>query len=327
MKSDKTLYWLESQGRDIDEIDRSSDTGLCNRIHHWSVAQLLNKYNNYEYTIYIQPSFWPEVIELINLPNTKVLLSLTDTDTCLKLLEKFDEINDDELNKLLSSDLKLSKNNLYSNFEFGSIAPHSDFLTDEKIVTSISLKDIELNDKITDLVGNMVGIHMRRGRGIIYKNELNTLPDDIKDSYRKYRELDGIETEPYFIYEFIKDDVYFNVIDSILEINPNQKFYISHDLPDDIFKYYKDRYPNIIYTKEYFYDFIENRYQTQLSHVKNVIDLFSLSNTKYILGHPMSTWSSFASQYKEDTPFCMVNDDIELILNNYNTISKKLSHS
>ena len=62
-------------------------------------------------------------------------------------------------------------------------------------------------------------------------------------------------------YTFVPDERYFHLIDfPILEVNPNQEFYISHDLPD-MFMYpfimkYKDK---ILEKRNYRFPF-ENYY-------------------------------------------------------------------
>lgn len=320
----KTLRWLESQNRDMNEIHHSADTGLCNRISYWTLAYFLTEKNNYEYTIYVGESYWPELSELISLPNTKIFNEKKNDSAEIKKSNlKQDSVKLDEtfLLECLSKDnFSLNGNHFYSSFSFDFLTKFGDSEAIENKVSSIKLQDSELNDMITNLTKDMIGIHIRRGRGVIYDTEVQTLPEKVQRGYIDYRGLEGAGTADFYIYKFIRDDVYFNIIDSFIKENPNQKFYISHDLPDDIFDYYLEKYPNNLYTKKYFYDFIKDRYKTPIHHVKNVVDLFSLSNTKFVLKHPLSTWSSFAWIYN-DRKGCYVTDDIQHILSQYLKIS------
>ena len=50
------------------------------------------------------------------------------------------------------------------------------------------------------------------------------------------------EISIHHLYGFIQDKYYFNIMDEILKVNPNQKFFISHDLNYELISYYKDRY-------------------------------------------------------------------------------------
>ena len=315
----KSLRWGESQGRHLDEIHRSYDTGLCNRIDHWEMGEILNKSHNYDYTIYLDEIHWPEATELITLPHTK-LFSSNEIDDLIKRNTEFTkdsfEINNSYFNSLIVGNESLKDNHLYSNFDFSMISNVPESEIQSSVISNIKLTDSVLNEKIVNLVTDMVGIHIRRGRGIQYMDSIDSLPRQIQEGYSKYRLSEGVSTDKFFIYEFITDDVYFSVIDSILEANPNQKFYISHDLPSELFNYYLDRYPNKIYTKSYFLDFIKNRYKTPITHVNNIIDLFSLANTKFILTHPLSSWSRFAFRYN-NTLKRSVNDNIEDIVDTY----------
>jgi hypothetical protein len=294
MKSDNLniIRWVEPQGRTMDEIHRSTDTGFCNRIFYWEGLQLLNKLNGYEYQIEVDSKYWPELNELVELPNTKT----TDYELDLSYTPITDSLIEDIS---IKDEFKLSEPNYYSNFDYQTLSKFNSILDENRPITDIKLKDSELSDHIIDFAKDMIGIHIRRGRGIIYgKSEIESLPKSIQYPYVKFRELEGVDTPKYYIYEFVKDFTYFNIIDSILNVNPKQKIYISYDVPDKLIDYYEQRYRGVIFTKKYFYDFIKNRYTTKDTHVKNVIDLFCLANTKSIIKHPLSTWSEFAQHHK-----------------------------
>lgn len=322
----KTLRWPEPFGRTMHEIHKTNDTGLCNRIFHWEVAYELNRYNNYQFNIFLEESKWPELNELLYLPNTRVSpeeINEPDNLKLKRLLGKSEPISRERIEQIFKwEDFSLkSFNHYYSNFGHYSLPDlygRESYTHEDRPLKYISLKDLELDFMIKNLTKDLVGIHMRRGRGIKYKEHIDTLDNQIRNDYIEYR-----ETEPaddFYIYKFVKDDDYFKIIDGFLSKNPKQKFYISHDLPDEIFKYYEKKYPNILYTKKYFYDFIKNKYSnTNPSHVKNVIDLFALSNTNFVIKHELSTWSEFAHFYTKKPGFYF-HDDLDYILSFYRKV-------
>jgi len=321
-----SLRWPEPFRRDMNEIHRSGDTGLCNRLFHWEIGQELNKHNDYRYKIFLEESRWPELKELIDLPNTRVSPELEDEDDSIKykrLVLNSTKIDEEYIKELYSTDLKLQDYSYHSDFGHTSMENlyGEDWYQQGRPIQSIKLKDRELEELIKEFAKDKVGIHIRRGRGIKYDDEsVNTLPESIREKYIEFRKLEGHLTYKFYIYEFITDQKYFDFIESILKRKPNQKFYISHDMPDELVEYYYERYPDSIYTKTHFYDYIKDKFKnTNESHVKNVVDLFTLANTKMVLKHPLSTWSEFSHRYTDKLGFYF-HDDMEYVLNNFNPI-------
>lgn len=326
MIDNKTLRLPEPQGRTFFEIYQINDTGLCNRMFYWEICQIFNKFHDFEYSICLDEKFWPELTELIQLPNTKLfpISDISEVDRRSYLIGDSIPINTDEINDVFLKNIKLSSNHVYANFDY-SIISNLDFIKSKfNYISQIKLLDEELDTEIQEFVKDMVGIHIRRGRGTIYSDSVKSLPDKLQSNYIKHRQQEGEFTEQYYIYDFIEDTKYFTIIDSILRESPNQKFYISHDLPDELLEYYLDKYPNSIYTKKYFYNFIKNKYTKTLdTHVKNIIDLFSLSYTKFLIKSPESTWSTFASRYRNN-PSRLISDNSNDILETYKSINDKL---
>jgi hypothetical protein len=322
----KTLRWPEPFNRTMHEIHNSNDTGLCNRLFHWEVAYELNRLNNFEYKIILEESKWPELKELITLPYTRLSPEDIDESEELKLkriIGKSVPITKERIEQMFKwEDFDLRSERAYhSNFGHYSLPDlYNRELYDHKNrpIQNIELQDKTLDSMIKELTKDLVGIHMRRGRGIKYKEKLDTLSSEIKDDYIEFRELEP--ADEFYIYKFVTDEEYFKIIDSFLERNPNQKFYISHDLPDEIFDYYEKKYPNILYTKKYFYDYISDKFKnTNQNHVKNIVDLFSLSNTQFVIKHELSTWSEFAHYYT-DKNACYFRDDVNYILDSYKSV-------
>lgn len=309
--SKKTLRWPDPHKRHMDEIHRSRDTGLCNRLLHWEIAQEINRHNNFKFDVIVGESSWPELKELIYLPNTKVLPEIEEDSYSIKyksLIEDSTSLKIEKIKKMfLKKNFSLEENDYHSDFGFATLMDmysinsdiEYDILSNRPIKT-ISLKDKELENKIKDTTSDMIGIHFRRGRGIKYNNLLiQTLPKDIQQKYLEFRGLEGKDMAKFYEYDFVTDTQYFHVIDGILKKYPNKKIYISHDLPDELFEYYFEKYPNKILTKTYFYEYIKGKFTTSIQHVLNVIDLFCLSHTFMLYKHPISTWSEFCDSYKD----------------------------
>lgn len=319
-----TLRWPEPFDRTMDEIHNSNDTGLCNRLFHWEVAYELNKFNKFKFKIFLEESKWPELKELINLPDTRVSPENIDEPIELKrkrLIGKSLPITEESIKQIFNrQDFSLKENHYHSDFGHQSLPDlygRDVYDYSKRPLRMITLKDEKLDNMIKELTKDLVGIHMRRGRGIKYIDHIDTLDTEIREDYIEYRESEA--ADEFYIYKFVKDDEYFKIIDGFLNRNPGQKFYVSHDLPDEIFEYYEKKYPNILYTKKYFYDYIKDKFKnTNPSHVKNVIDLFSLANTNFVIKHELSTWSEFAHYYTIKKGFYF-HDDLEYILNNFRT--------
>ena len=43
----RTLYWIDTLNKDMDEIHKITDTGFCNRIVTWEILQFLNERNGF----------------------------------------------------------------------------------------------------------------------------------------------------------------------------------------------------------------------------------------------------------------------------------------
>ena len=86
----------------------------------------------------------------------------------------------------------------------------------------------------------------------------------------------------------------------IVEINPNQKFYLSTDIDKKKLGVYYDNFDII--------DSTDVNPNLKDPFEANVIDLFSLSYCSFLLTHIDSTWSEIATYYNR-TPFVNVSVD------------------
>lgn len=327
---ERTLRWLEPFGgwRGF-----TTDTGLCNRIFHWEVAYEINKQNDFNYYILLEEKYWPET-KLIDLPTTKTISNIEGDPhevEKLKFIAVYDTINkkintakplySDNVEKMFrEGNLKIEdKGHFYSNFgykELSNLYLPEVFEKIERPLSKIRLKHRSIEESIINEMKNVVGIHIRRGNGVTYTvDDLNTLPENKRDKFSLIKR--SIAEQSHWAYSFHRDDLYFNIMDNMLKINPKQKFYISTDIPDDIMDYFYNKYKNNLIDKTFLlnivYDYILNSGFKKSDFVygnivENLVDLFSLSYTSFLVKVPTSTWSIFAENYtKKESVFVTDN--------------------
>lgn len=335
---DRTLRWLEPFGG---WNLSTTDTGLCNRIFHWEVAYEINKQNDFKYYILLEEKYWPEN-KLLDIPTTKTITNIEGDPhevEKLKFIAVYDTINEkintatplnvDRIEKMFKEgNLKLEdKGHYYSNFGYNdlfNLYSQKDFKNLERPLTKIKLKHRSVEESIINEMKNVVGIHIRRGNGIPYTiDDLNSLPENKRDKFALIKR--NITEQLHSAYSFHRDNLYFELIDNMLEINPNQKFYISTDISDEIMDYFYEKYKDNLVDKSFIlnvvYDFILNSGFKKSDFVygnvvENLVDLFCLSYTSFLVGVPKSTWSIFAKNYtKKESVW--ITDDWE------NTIKEK----
>ena len=319
------LKWKDPWQRDYTELNVLYDTGFCNRIFHWEIASHLNReFCNNEFTIAVEESQWPELDELINLPNTIVIPKEEE-------IQYFNNLNDiqikdwETLGKAFTNGIPLdSEKNYVSKFSFtdlGYFFEHRGELVDLEIrpLQYIKLKDENIQTIIEDSVSDLVGVHMRRGRGVKIPETLYTNSE--YSDYIKFREEQGAIENSIFTYH--RDEEYFELFDSILEINPNQKFYLSYDVPEKYMKNVLDKYRDVLVTKEDLRKKLDltGFKKSKKMHIDNMIDLFGLSNTMYLIAYPVSTWSVFSHEYKNKKRN-FIHDELGWILSRYERLLK-----
>jgi hypothetical protein len=141
----------------------------------------------------------------------------------------------------------------------------------------ISLKNKQLEQEIVDKTKGVVGIHIRRGMGVKLPSE-NT----------------------WHSIDYVENKVYTDIMDRMLKINPNQKFYISADVPKSELKHFYDNYDcftwDVLNESKYK---VKQKYQILHEYTFiNIVDLMMLANTSYIIKVLSSSWSNFAQLYK-----------------------------
>lgn len=334
----RTLRWLEPFGG---WNGNTNDTGLCNRIFHWEVAQEINRHNDYNYYILLEEKYWPET-KLIDIPDSKIIYNIEGDEydiEKLKFIAVYDTKNKkintakplftDDIEKMFSSgNLKLEKEgHYYSNFgyrELSNLYPYDVFKKTKRHLSTIRLKHRFIEESIKNEVSNAVGIHIRRGNGIPFtKDNVKTLPKDVREKFELFKRTATIQSHVH--YGFYEDKMYFDIMDNILKMNPDQKFYISTDMPDEIMYYFYEKYKNNLINKKFLinvvYDYVLSAgfKKNDFKHgdvVETIVDLFSLSFCPFLIKSPTSTWSTFAECYIEkDSVY--ITDEWDVIKTKY----------
>ena len=279
------LKWVEPWGG----YKIPNDTGFCNRIFHWEFAYEVNKRNNFEFNILLQEHFWPEY-KYIDLPYTEMYNHdiHKPTNTNIPLFEP-DYLPDNSINNIIrytnpfsSWDIKENNFELDTQYDWYPTCGFN-FVRDieknykyHRPLQLIKLRNKELDKLIKDKASDLVGVHIRRGEG--------TKP-----------------FTPDAPMKAIDNELYFKIMDAILEENPNQKFYISCDVPLENIKVFFEKYDCITYKNLELKKYHQKEKFKKLHRftLQNIVDLFMLANAKFLITVNKSTWSSFANLYNK----------------------------
>jgi len=299
-------------------------TGLCNRIIFWEVAYLFNKINNFDFGILLEKLYWPEV-NYLSIPNTKGVDEYKDDFWDGDKTLDFEMLLDDETFKLdTDTNWILLQQRLIEYFDyFKNFAKNFDT---NRPLQLIDIKNDVLKKSMVENLNGVVGIHMRKGdvgtpeETIDFEEIRNKLKDkNLSDSERKELEKESLTCEQGGRwYETFKDEHYLKIMDEIVKVNPNQKFYISTNGDKEQLKVFYDNFDILDYTTvlsniesevDCSKDYLD--YELNKNCLRNVTDLFSLSYSKFLILHPESTWSKFAKWYK-NVPSVNVSDEFDI---------------
>ena len=283
------------------------DIALCNRLLWWELAEYINQKHQYSFDTIFSKSAYYDIHQVLNIPNLNIDNGSNICNSIIGSSKNLESISIDDLHEILIENKTLNSEKSYKfNFTFTSISDE----VDDRPIRKITLKDEKLKN-ITNRGRDFLGIHVRRNAGVTaLDDDIKTLPIELQNTYKNLLSKTSYSLSGY---KFYSDDLYFRVIEEILNIDSNQKFFISHDLTEDFFVYWKERYPNHIYTQNDFTD----QYYPDKKIKKDIFDLFFLSNTPFMITSPNSTWSDFARTYKSKTFWNDVDDNLEQILQNY----------
>lgn len=362
---EKTLRWAEPFGGwgnhsnffDYINPEFGMDTGLCNRIFHWEVADYLNEKNNFKYRILLQDMFWPE-LEILELPYTtpmrmypyefglyhpmefNYLKFLTVYDIENMKVSMTEPLTKEEIESaFIKEDYKLP-NNIHSDFGYDDLKRLLNIKENPNLFEHLPIYDLvnrplrKINIKysfiqklLEDFTKECVGIHIRRYNGVfVTEEDILTVPENIREDYKNFIQKTN---SLHNAYKYYNDQYYFTVIDNILKINPKQKFYISSDLPRKFLNHIYEKYPdNILDNRDIIRIVTEflvdskhdvNKLKTYGNTIENIVDLFSLSYCGFLIMSNKSTWSEFAKYYRNQ-PSVFITDDVEDITQKYSKI-------
>lgn len=219
-------------------------------------------------------------------------------------------------------------------------------------VSKIKLKLSTASNFIQEKFSDCCYIHLRRGNGTFptlkFLNEMEQfLSKEIVNTYwrtfhksrlgnsrhsKEYKYFDLLvekdtDTEKKYLptkklfrdygwvndYKIIPDSDYFNlIINVILRDNPDQKIYISSDIPKKYYSYYYDNFPNNILDRTLYFEKFLNFYKDKLPAKKfnkkysiptfkifeNVFDLMVGCYSETVV-KSTSNWSKIASLYRK----------------------------
>ena len=277
------LKWVEPWGG----YNFVEDTGFCNRLFHWELAYQLNEINNFKFKILLEDYWWPE-LEYLELPYTEWWDKHKPTNTDIDRLTPTD-LADNKRNRFINYTIPIDSREMETRQDF-VLSDDVDYYPTcgynftrqfeeqfDKIrpLQLVSLKNKQLEKEIIEKTKGVVGIHIRRGIGV------------------KPHDKDGA-------IEYVDDKVYTDIMDNILKLNPNQRFYISADVPKAELQYFYDNYDcftwDVLNVDKYK---VKQKYKILHKHTfANVVDLMMLSNTSFLVKVLSSSWSNFAQLYR-----------------------------
>lgn len=345
----RTLRWCEPHGgwgdhhnfRFANDIRKlNNDSGFCNRLLHWELGYIINEKLNNDYKILVQYQHWPEM-DLLDLPHTHVDYSGTGDVNDLywnfdyeKL--KFKTVFDVRRQKVkLATPITSAKvkemfktqdftelresQHWYADFGFETMSRiNTSWYRSTRPISKIKLKHKQLENLLTKTLSNVVGIHLRRFNGVDFREEdYESIPPKFREKMKLLNDTKSVVDTGY---PYINDEFYFEIMDDMIKENPQQKFYLSTDLPTHYLTPFRDRYGDKILHSGFFqHQFVTYLYNAGIDVKKlelyanvviNVIDLFALATCPFVIGNPHSTWSEFAYYYKPKT-FVSIGNEID----------------
>lgn len=268
------------------------DTSIVNRLCYWAHGYLLSNINQSMYQVILSHENNDDFLKILNLPNTNYY----------KIPQLYYNLNSKKISYSQYIEF-LDKKDLPTTDMELILDDSSVYTIDGKInevMDKIEIKNEHLENSIITNE-NYIGIHLRRGRGVIIDQISKS---SYIDNNLFHETIDFLNNNlGSFTYPYTTDEKIFDFIDKVQNIDNNIKFYIATDLPHEITSYFtlfKDK--NIITSHNFIKNIHTISYQTGLSYevVRGFFDLFSLAKCGKIIKTPNSTYSQFASLYKSN---------------------------
>ena len=272
------------------DSDHSFDLGLGSRLFAW--AQASRCAQDFSHTIVIPDYEWAEY-EFLNLPNTIVM-------------------NREEISKIEWRTV-LNYGNYLKRYPYWRLCGGNSNLKDSVIwmkndpLWSIRFKSNKINSFFVRF-NKFTGFHLRRWHGVRvlkedWNEKLRSLPNaKIRFKYYKFwnthtmKRTKKVSTDP----PWITDKQYFGALDRV-----DSNVYMSTDLSEELYQYYRDRYDNLYCISDYvdeFEELVNEEYSLDLNDTTNVanaplrvvvrdlFDLFALSNCYQFILSSDSQW-------------------------------------
>lgn len=282
----KKLY-LQSFDIPVEEYDIS----LANRILFWESLWYLNNMNNNYFEIKLERQFYQNIDGLLYFPNTSFYdIGEIPNDSFI--------IDEKQLPFYIRKEKRLDKNKNYHLKLHGvQTFHHFDIHTPEPR----PMFNIKFDDKLYDSIQSVLhktslfGIHVRRGDGVNFSDEFyENLSTKAKSFVKKG------------FYTFYDDSWYHPLIEEIQKINPNQKFYVSHDLTHDDYEYWKKKFgsKNILFNDEFFQDVFDYYKDRPKYVIMAILDMLVLIHCPVKLVNDESTFSLLSAH----DPYRLVYD-------------------
>lgn len=334
-KRDKKLYWFLPkeiiEGNTINFITKEVDTGLGHRLFFLKQGLFINKLFNNTFTIVLEEKHWPER-KLLNFPDSVIFTSNYSNINAVNiskekfldifLLKNFDYINESTFS--FKFDHFYDINLIYLEFLYRVIfkskyAPNVEWdnfylNVDPKLeireeISTIKFISDDANAFLKKKFLNCIGLYVRRTNVPMTLENINTLPENIRDDFFKdygfnIKRYESYVGPPPINTQFIPDEIHFAKIEKILKNNPKQKIYLCCDVNTKYVQHYKDKYPkNIIIRDDILPEFIkcfsENQVEKNQYMITYLMDLFALANCSdgIIYEFEGSHWIRFAEDF------------------------------
>ena len=289
---------------------RDNDTGFGNRLMSYSIACVLRNKINKSAKIGIFKREFPEV-EFLNIPHT---VQLDENEYPIKLLE-CERITNSGANQMMKGTYNFNNEVYETDYTFDAI---NDIMRAGNhigsIIRSISLKNNDLLNNIKAFSKDLIGIHIRRGRGVfVTKEDLKSIPSRYREYYPNnlYFDANGKNVWGNPVYRFVRDEEVFKLIDTLPS---DKKYFVSSDIDEKAMECFKTRYKGRVLTRSNFMS-KNKELLSSLNFFKpiinttstgyNLLDFYLLAYTKLIYQGCISTWSGCAA-YVNSTKLHMI---------------------
>lgn len=316
------------------------DGSIGNSIFMWAQAYYLNYKCNFEYKIILDHGTWSE-LNLIEFPYTELGNIDTSLDHHIVNVDLMKEVLiDGNIDNFIVHDhLVIKRWYIFSGYIIKDDNQQDfDFVWNSADPLSfIRFKSNHLEEFFKKEFSDFIGIHIRRYHGVIITpKQVQTLPEEIQDDfYLQYLRNSSIYykawDEEHYLHPFISDEQFYEIIDTALSFNKDQKFYISTDIPKNYYRYYFEKYNNVYDKYSYlqkFEDLIEKyhdgnilNFTGDVSGIKyyyrkkihlvlgNLLDIFALSNSKLLIRSHASSWGLVAQKMRNSTSIVLPLSD------------------